>query len=149
MYKILPILCLCVVLLPGCNRQKSPPGLCAVSGKITLEGVPLEMGTIALVPTEKNAAKSGEGRQTPIKNGTYAFNETQALKPGSYTVRITSFKEFDRRTKGEVTPQTEDQYIARTQLVPAQYNTKSEITVELTEKGPNVFNYDIEEAATK
>ena len=80
----------------------------------------------------------------PIANGEYKIERMHGLMPGKYRVIITS---GDGRTKADAAPDeppgpTGANIISKDRI-PPDYNVNSKQEVDVTEKGPNVFNYDI------
>ncbi|WP_435009191.1 hypothetical protein P12x_000440 [Tundrisphaera lichenicola] len=101
----------------GLNRQ-------AVSGTVTLDGKPLETGTIRLLPTSAEATTE---TSTFIEMGSYSFSKADGPVPGSYKVVISSAKRgaFDLpqgKTPGEAHPPKAKEE------VPKQYNVKTTLT---------------------
>src|SRR6516164_4580945 len=80
--------CLFIVLgiyLAGCGGGKSDRF--AVEGKITLDGQPVETGTIMLIPVEDAQGKAVKV-YTEIKGGHYAFDSNNGPGSGIYKVVI-------------------------------------------------------------
>lgn len=145
MPRLLFVFFLASISLVGCNRKDAiPEGLFPVSGKVTLDNEMLVNGNIAFVPVDSENAQSGDGRSGGITDGTYSFDGVKSLKPGEYLVRINAFREYDRKTKGEVTLQTEDQDIVKESLVPPKYNKKSTLRATVVAENPNIFDFDLE-----
>src|SRR5688572_116279 len=78
-------LCLAVVLLPGCGGSDGPERY-AVSGSVTLDGQPLDSGSILFGPE----GDGGNGGGATITNGEYSIPADSGLVAGKYRVRITS-----------------------------------------------------------
>lgn len=128
----------------GCgSRDKIPEGLTPVSGKVTFNGEPIAIGSIAFVPVDQEAGQRGDGRSVSITDGVFSLGSMLSMRPGEYIVQVTSQRSYDKTTKGEVTPQTEDQNIVREELIPVKYNKKSELRATVTESGPNTFDFDL------
>ncbi len=119
----------------GCGGSgEDGPQTVPVSGLVTWEGAPVDDGDIAFVPAEPSLAQEG-GR---ISEGHF---EMQA-KPGKNTIRITASRVVPGQTStgahGEELPVKE-------QFIPAKYNSSSELTVEVSEAGPNEFSFNLTE----
>src|SRR5262249_29596955 len=120
----------------GCSGYSGP--LRAVKGEVTLQGAPLDQGTVTFFAPQS---------QTPaavalIKQGKYMLPAEQGLLPGKYRVVPNSLP------SREVTP---EEYAAGKsplaepqERIPAKYNTASQEEVEVTDKGPNEFKFAIE-----
>jgi hypothetical protein len=129
------------LLSAGCSDQYS--GRYAISGKVTLEGKPLDEGQILFFPIENQDTTTGVG----IANGRYEIPRQNGLKPGKYLVRITS---------GDLkTPEVTDEEAASpggstnvmaTDRIPPEWNISSDKQVEVKESGGNEFNFDIPKA---
>ena len=121
---ILPI---CVVLLAmsfaGCGKTGSD--IAPVTGRITLDGKPLEKADILFQPDGSKPPSSGrtdaDGRyQLVYKRGVMGGNV------GSNTVQIT------------ISPDV----VSNPPNIPARYNSESELTKEV-KPGQNEFNFDL------
>lgn len=80
-YLQIVIVLLTVMSANGC-QPSNPLGRVAVSGTVTLDGVPIEEGTIEFAP------QAGVGSGAKIINGRYAMEEVRGLPPGKYQVRV-------------------------------------------------------------
>lgn len=126
---------LLTVTLTGCGVDTD--GKRAVSGDITLQGTPLDQGTIAFfvgdVPTPT--------AECLITDGKYALPAEQGLLPGKYVVRIRSTEEV---------PITPDEYAAGKtappgkERIPERYNTATEQAVDVPTIGTTKFDFRIE-----
>ena len=121
---ILPI---CFVLLAmsfaGCAKTGSD--LAPVTGRITLDGKPLEKADIVFQPDGSKPPSSGR----TDADGRYELAYKRSVMGGmlgSNTVRIT------------ISPDV----VADPPNIPARYNTESELTKEV-KSGQNEFNFDL------
>ena len=111
----------------------------ATTGMVTLDGAPLAQGEIVFESPEDIAAgiPPGIGR---IENGKYEAT----VSTGKKVVRISSLL---------ATGEPDEMGIAPTrQLIPAKYNTDSQLEAVITESGDNQFNFDLfseEDAVTE
>jgi hypothetical protein len=110
-----------------------------IKGTIKLKGQPLDQGTITFMPLSGDAATK-EG--APITNGEYFIDRAHGLMPGKYRVSITS---GDARTpvNTDQPPGPTGANIISKDRIPPEYGTNSKQDVEVKDKGPNVFNFDI------
>jgi hypothetical protein len=122
---------------PGCGDSSG--GRKEVKGAIKLKGQPLDQGTIDFMPISGDRATRG-GAQ--IANGNYKIDRMQGLLPGKYRVSITSGDGKTPANTDEPPGPTGANIISKDRI-PADYNINSKQEVEVTEKGPNVFNFDI------
>jgi hypothetical protein len=128
-----------LALLPGCGPNYG--GRQEVKGTIKLKGQPLDQGQIMFMPISGDR-ETQEG--SLIENGSYRIDRAHGLMPGKYKVIITS---GDGRTRADAPPDqapgpTGANIISKDRI-PPEYNTHSKQEIEVTEKGPNVFDYDI------
>ena len=74
----------------GCSRGD---GRLAVSGSVTLDGQPLERGSVNFRPAPGNQAPSSGGT---IDQGEFTLPTAHGLKPGEYLVTIQAFRRTGR-----------------------------------------------------
>lgn len=120
----------------GCGPKSD---LLEVNGKVSLDGAPLKSGSIRFTLTGSEKAFSAE---PSVKDGLYAIPQEKGLPPGTYHVMISAIDENSpmvtvRDAAGN--PLT----TAPADLIPPEYNTESDKTVEVTPDGENQFVFDI------
>jgi hypothetical protein len=133
------IACLLLLFFTGCEPANPRR---EVSGKILFKGAPLDHGTISFNPLgggTEGVPRTKEGAN--IVNGEYKILGETGLTPGKYQVIISSGDNIDP-SDPEGMPGPSGNYVS-TDRIPAAYNTASKEEVEVTDKGPNVFNWDI------
>ncbi|HEY2415600.1 MAG TPA: hypothetical protein VGI40_25380 [Pirellulaceae bacterium] len=112
-----------------------------IKGTIKLKGQPLDQGLITFLPISGNGTTQ-EG--APIANGQYNIDRAHGLMPGKYRISITA---GDGQTRADAPadqpPGPTGANIISKDRIPPEYNTKSEHEVDVAEKKPNVFDYDI------
>ena len=130
-------LVLCIFLssfmCAGCGGSDGPERY-AVSGKVTLDGQPLDSGHIQFEPQGEPNISGG----AVIKEGQYAIPEDQGLPVGKYRIRIFS-------AGGEAPPVEEAPGEAppMEERIPPEFNATSEKFVEVTADGANTFDFSI------
>jgi len=138
MQRLLPFM---VVLLcfSSCSNSNNTQGRVAICGNVTLEGSPLENGSIQFesLPEMRPQILTGG----IIRQGTFSVPAEQGLLAGQeYTVRIRSVQEipgtYVEADHTESGPETRD-------IIPPQYGSESTLTVTATKKSPNVFQFDM------
>lgn len=127
---------LCLTLHGGCSDQYG--GRQEVKGTVKLKGAPIDQGVIDFTPLGSQPTKSG----AVINNGEYQIPRPQGLMPGKYRVIITAGDGKTRENSDEP-PGPSGANIVSKERIPPEYNTNSKQEVEVTDKGANVFNYDI------
>ena len=129
---------LALSFLSGCGEAGGEP--CSVKGSISLNGIPIETGTIVLEPQGQGGARGGAS----IKNGKYEIPIERGMWVGSFIVRVTGFRETGETEapfetlEGEVA----DDIAVVEELVPHEFNSKSTLNVEL-EGGENERNFEL------
>ncbi len=133
---------LCFVLLLSCVLfgcgSGNPLGRLAVSGKVMLDGEPLECGSIEFAPRQHTGVGSG----AVITNGNYSIPTQKGLPPGKYLVRIFSTEEGANRSL-PAQPAEPGTYRPSVERIPPKYNTQSDQVVEVTADGSNRFDFDV------
>jgi hypothetical protein len=121
------VLPFCFVLLAmsfaGCG--KTGPELAPVTGRITLDGKPLEKADVLFQPDGSRPPSSGR----TDANGHYDLAYKRGVMGGtigSNTVQITISSDV----------------VANPPNIPARYNSESELKKEV-KPGPNEFNFDL------
>jgi hypothetical protein len=122
-----------VAIAVGCGE--SGPKRHGVSGKVTWKNQEVRLGTITFIPM---------GSQTPaggaqIIDGLYSIPAPAGLPAGKYKVYI-NYPDPKAAPKAEPVP---GEHGEQKDLIPAKYNTDSELTVEVTAEGPNEHNFDL------
>jgi hypothetical protein len=122
------ILAGCLLLpLTGCGGVSDEPALLGVSGKVTLDGKPLETGTVLFVPLDgKGRADAG-----PVVKGEYRLKCT----PGEKRVEISSQVEADKPAA--------DGLPDYKSLIPAKYNRATTLTATVKSTGENAIDFAV------
>jgi len=123
--------------LAGCGAE-NPRERLPVSGTVTLDGAPLDQGSIQFAPLVR---EDSVGSGAMIKDGKYEIPELKGLPVGKYRVRINS-----ARVDESAPPPDPDGFMTgkpTIERIPPKYNRKSEEVVEVTAGGPNEFDYEI------
>ena len=120
---------ICVALLGGCGGD---PNIGNVSGKITLNGDPLEGAFVTFSPTRTEGVGSTTYGKTD-SGGSYRMIVSET-KNGAYIgENIVRVKTGDLKADGSGVIE---------EVVPANYNTKSELRVDV-KTGSNTFDFDL------
>jgi len=136
-YSLLCVAAAVAIGVAGCGRA-NPRDRLPISGKVTLDGAPLDQGAIQFTPL---AGKDTVGSGAVIKDGKYETPALRGLPVGKYRVRINS-----AQADPSAPAPKPDAFMSggpTVERIPAKYNRKSEEVVEVTAGGPNVFDYDI------
>lgn len=116
------------ILALGCGaRSGDQPELGLVTGRVTLDGQPVEGVVVAFVPKPGRASTG-----LTDKNGNYALTylgRVMGAKVGAHRVVIT-------------TPGQDDPDLAVEERIPKQYNSESTLSEEV-KPGRNTFDFDL------
>jgi hypothetical protein len=109
-----------------------------ITGEVRLKGRPVEDGIILFAPLDGQG--TGDGAQ--IVNGHYQIPRGKGLTPGKYRVSI--YAGDGRSGAGNASPDNPNAGLTPLkERVPPEFNEKSKLIREITEGGPNQFNFDI------
>jgi hypothetical protein len=126
----------------GCSDPYE--GRKAVNGTVKLAGQPLKEGSILFMPLDKQSSQSGAA----ITNGEYRIPRQRGLKPGKYLVQLTAGEGRASNPADIVGPGGSDNVVSF-ELIPEEYNTKSQQKVEVQSSGTNQFDFEIPKVNTK
>ena len=121
------------VVAAGCGGVEDS----RLSGQVTLDGKPLAVGRVTLVPLGKGGTASGA-----ITDGYYEVQSKASFRPGKYLVRISSRQPTGRKLKhpeaatGEIDEMRE--------VIPTRYNERSELSIEIANGGERQFDFLLE-----
>jgi|SoiMethySBSTD1v2_1073268.scaffolds.fasta_scaffold1481692_2 hypothetical protein len=138
MTRTLAALCsalLCVVLTGCGNSEYTGQQRFPLSGKVTVDGQPMEFGVISFLPQGEGGRVSG----SPIKNGAYSIDEAMGPTAGKYRVEIRWNKPTGRRVKDAYGEEIMDEY---KEGLPAKYHTSSELAADVSSK-QTTFDFDL------
>ena len=130
--------CLCIaVALLGCSRQEySGAKRYPLSGRVTYDGQPVDLGSISFLPIDGGEQRVSGGY---IENGAYSVPEPQGANAGKYRVEIRWQKSTGKQIKDQHSGESTDQ---RVEGLPAKFHTKSELTADVSAKQTK-FDFDL------
>jgi hypothetical protein len=134
-YIVLAVLYLSLPLFNGCGRG-NPLNLQAISGCVNLDSKPLDHGSIQFCPDRE---QGGRFAGSLIVDGKYDVPGDKGLLPGKYTVRISAAEPGSNTAPNSLPGQSMSKPLK--ERIPAQYNAKSNLTVEVKTGGGNVFDF--------
>jgi len=111
--------CLAAMVLPGCHRQPSGPPTVSVTGDVTLDQEPVKEGNIIFRQLDHDL----KGFGGIIQNGKYQIT----VEPARMKVEIVA----SRPVPGKFTMENGIQEPVTESYIPAKYNTKSELEVDV------------------
>ena len=123
---------LAIAMLATISAGCQPSNMATISGKVTLDGKPIENGTISFVPTDGNSSSAG----TRITNGEY----TLTLPLGTKRVEITASEVVGQRAAyGADSPKVD---VMRS-MIPKRYNQESELSIDV-KAGKSNHDFNLE-----
>ncbi len=132
------MIALAMVAAGGCGGEKDPYKRVAVSGKVTLDGAPLEAGIITFSPADG----SDPVVSAPVENGSYALTEKDGPQAGLHNVSILSRKTTVRTERNPDDPTDVTEYPVNE--IPTRYNLQTNLTVELRDGDNALPDYNLE-----
>lgn len=119
------------LFLTGCRFQTGP-SMYPVTGSVEFDGKPVEDGDILFYPEEKELAPDA-GK---IVNGQYKLQ----AKEGRKTVQIRATRVVPGKTQPHPSGGTME---VREDYIPERYNTKTELTAEITAGSDNGVDFTL------
>jgi hypothetical protein len=107
-----------------------------LSGKITFDGAPFDLGSITFLPQS-----GGKGRVSGgvIKDGAFSVTEGQGATAGTYRIEIRWNKLTGKQKKD---PDTEEMIDERAEGLPDKFHKNSTLTAEIPSPD-NTYNFDL------
>lgn len=130
------VLMLTACVLSGCggNRRQGVE----VEGVVTLDGRPLESGTIAFRPASGTTSPSAGAK---IEAGRFALPADDGPFAGEFLVEITARRDSGRRV---VDPNSGALLSIPEQYLPARYNEQTELTATIGTDAANQLTFHLE-----
>lgn len=137
--------CTVALLAAGCGRESGPLKV-AVRGEVTLDGKPVPQGQIVL----SDAAGVGQSFGGEIRDGEYSVRVTLGKKKVSISsMQVVSGKQSKYGGIQGDPVSAENPADVYEEVIPPQYNAKTELTADVSEKGPNEFSFALQSAKKK
>jgi hypothetical protein len=121
--------------LAGCNSSSGN----AFSGEVYYNGQPVAEGVIYFDPTDPPNNRPTAG---PIRAGKFNIPASDGLMAGRYRVRITAIDPATKPSGSQTDADGVPIGPAVKELIPAKYNTKSELAFEV-KSGTNEHKFDL------
>lgn len=135
-FEILCLVFLCLVLT-GCNtRNYTGDQRYSLSGTVTVDGQPMDVGRISFLPKSGDSQRVSGG---PILDGKYSVTEEMGPNAGPHRVEI----RWDKKTGGKYKDRDSGEiYDRRKEGLPSRYHAESELTAEVSETQTE-FDFDL------
>lgn len=134
----------CAILAGGCggvDLERAP-----VSGKVTLDGKPLERGSIQFIPKDGDSRGAAWGE---IAAGSYAILAADGPAPGSYDVAIAPDVEAGGAAPSEPPPLPGDPPPDAIDGPSVTYTPSAPLKADVAAGGPNTFDFDLTTTAMR
>jgi hypothetical protein len=131
-------------LAVGCGGRASGPSRVAAHGEVRVGDEPLKAGVIRFVPQAK-----GPVALTTIKDGRFALSAANGPVLGKNSVAIVAAPAANPLEGATDIRAAWTNYARAKQgppvetAVPAKYNQRSTLSVEVSAKGPNAFDFQL------
>ena len=120
-----------LLLVGGCGKSD---GRQLLEGTVTLDGDPLANGSITFRPL---AGTAGPTAGAEIAEGHFYVKSEKGTFSGTFRVAITATRLTGKKVMGLDLVMIDESE----QFIPVRYNRQSELTAEVTEDGPNQFDF--------
>jgi hypothetical protein len=126
-----------LLVVVGCGPRSDR---LAVSGDVTLDGAPLDQGSIRLTSTGTGKLFASGAM---IQNGEFFVPQEKGLPPGTYRVEISSPNTAAPPVVYKGAPGEPTLPPTAPERIPAEYNSNSKHSVDVAADGDNHFKFDI------
>jgi hypothetical protein len=120
----------------GCGREYDGPRRFPLSGRVTIDGEPIDAGTISFIPPSESGQRVSGGL---ILEGAYAVTEEMGANAGPYRVEIRWQKKTGRKYRDRDSGDMVDE---RKEGLPPRFHAQSELAVEVSAK-QTTFDFDL------
>jgi hypothetical protein len=125
-----------MLLLAGCGREGAKKG--AVSGAVTLDGKPLDNGSILFVPAQGTHGTAAGGA---IENGRYQFDEAHGPAIGWNLVEIRAPRKTGKMVQKPFAPPGQ-MIPEQAEVISSKYNSDTTLKVEI-KPGDNTADFKV------
>jgi hypothetical protein len=134
---VVALLEVCLMLVSGCGGAGDGIARQAISGRVALDGKPLDRGQITLIPIQAGPTAGGD-----IADGVFTINRSEGPSAGKYRAMIVAIRPTGRRVRdADGPPGSTVEELAN--VIPERYNTKSELEIHVKSEGANTFTFDL------
>lgn len=138
------LLCIGLMTAFGCQNSVDGPPRAAVSGTVTVDGEPLETGTIRFVPAMQTG---GPKVSAVVNNGWFDLPREFGPVVGQHRIEIEAPPAGDIEMDDEQALERLRQAGRKARIevvrIPAVYNTKSQLAAEISATEPNDLSFDL------
>ena len=127
-----------IILLLGAGCGKSRQNRASIQGEVTLDGKPLEQGSILFTPLEGTKGTVAGGR---IEGGRYRFSGDKGPAVGQNRVEICAWRKSGKMVQKPLAPRGE-MIEGSVEAISPRFNSASVLKVEI-EPGENTANFEV------
>ncbi|AMV36582.1 hypothetical protein [Planctomyces sp. SH-PL62] len=143
----------------GCGEAGGGGEGVAVSGRVSIDGEPVEEGTVTMIPTDADAVVVA----APIKGGAFQTSRADGPRPGKHRVEIRAFAALTGAESAKAKAKAAagvntvlfgkdasafagaaDLGTPRVNTIPARYNTDSKLTADIPAAPAHEVDFDLE-----
>jgi hypothetical protein len=122
-----------IVCAAGCGNGRQ-----GVEGVVTVDGQVLSRGYISFRPVPPT---HGPTAGTEVIDGRFSVASAKGPLAGTFCVEITASRPSGPKLVDDFSGKLVDSY---EQFLPTRYNSLSELTAEITDEGPNRFDFALD-----
>jgi hypothetical protein len=126
---VLPLLLIFIATFMGCSGGTGV----SISGKVTLDGEPLDDATISFVPISSGQQDAG---WATVEDGRFTVPTSSELGTGQFRIEIRALRSAGQANSNDPT------LVEAKEIIPIRYNLKSELTREI-KIGQNQVDFDL------
>jgi hypothetical protein len=135
MFLLICFVPLCVVAAGCGGSEYEGARRFPLSGKVSFNGEPVDVGSISFIPLQKDGRVSGG----TIADGAYSVEEAQGANAGKHRIEIHWQKRTGKKIK---VPWSDEEDEERAEGLPAEFNTDSTLTAEVS-ANQATFDFDL------
>lgn len=136
-FELIVLLCSCLVLA-GCGKKYTGEKRFPLSGKVSFNREPVDLGSISFIPLESRQRVSGG----TITNGAYSVPEAHGANAGKHRVEVRWQKKTGKKVRLPSGNDTVFEDDVRTEGLPAEFHTDSQLTAEVSQSQTH-FDFDL------
>jgi hypothetical protein len=133
---VISLCCLGAVLIGCSGRGYSGDKRFPLSGKVTYNGEPLDLGTISFLPLSGDKQRVSGG---VIENGAYKIPEDEGANAGKYRVEVRWAKKTGKQFKDRELEMMVDE---RKEGLPPRFHDQSELSADVA-ADRTVFDFEL------
>lgn len=132
-------ICTALIFFAGCTGGVDGPARGSVEGEVTLDGTPVQNGSIVFIPSSGTSGPSAGGT---ISQGKFSIAQNKGPVVGKYMVQIRASEKTGKSVPAG-SPFPPGTMIDETiEIIPKKYNTESELEREIV-AGNNPFDFQL------